>query len=82
MTLCLLKLFSYHEDHICHLGGRNLITLDSSHKGLRQSIPTNSAHSTLGSSSFVKWGLFSSLVHFFVFISNRFISKKALGGSC
>ena len=51
--------FGFHRgDHICRLGRRNLIALDSSPKVCRQSIPTDCPHSVLSSSSFLEWVIF------------------------
>ena len=70
---CSHRLGSHRGDHICRLGWRNLIALDSSPKVRRQSIPTNCPRSVLRSTPFIRW-FFIKLSTFFVFISNRLIS--------
>ena len=62
-------------DHICRLGKQNLIASDSMPKVCHQGLPTNCAYSKLNSSiAIYKISFFSSLVYYFVIISNRFIS--------
>ena len=70
-----LKPGFHRGDHICRLGKQNLIASDSMPKVCHQSLPTNCAYSKLNSSiAIYKISFFSSLVYYFVIISNRFIS--------